>query len=90
MPRTELSIDEIIAATQKVEQRIATSIPQDTVLCKLAEAVEEAARQADVHTRRMKGPLSLPKIRLYIVLLGLIYGGWWVYTDHFQVVTSRS
>ncbi len=89
MQRTEPSIDEMVAGAKRVEQRVATFIPQDTALCEVAKAVEQAARHASVQIRRMKGPLSLSKIRLCVILRGLIGGVWWIYTNYFHVEAVR-
>ena len=78
-PSADLSIEAIVADAQRTEERVASLAPQDVNLCRVAADIVEAARLAGERTRRMRSPLSLSKIRLYIFILATAMLVWWVY-----------
>ena len=89
VPGTTLSLKEMIASAERVEQRIAETLPEDRDLCEVASATEETARHAAQQIRKMHGPMSLPKIRLYVTLIALAALIWWIYINYFQVRVVR-
>jgi hypothetical protein len=78
-PGGGLSIEKIVAAAQKVEKRVATFVSKDSPLARVAADTVETARLAGERIRRMGSPLSLPKIRLYLLIIGAASLAWWVY-----------
>ena len=44
----------------------------------------EAARAAHRRITKMKSLVSLPNIRLYVLILAVVTLAWWVYTNYFQ------
>ena len=83
-PSAHISVEGIIASAQKVEHRITKYLPEEATLRVVAEAVVEAARAAHRRITKMSSPVSLPNIRLYVLILAVVALAWWAYTEYLQ------
>lgn len=83
------SVDAIAEKARAKARQIADAVPDSGPLQEVCAGIAEAAEKARRRIRRMKGPFSLGRIRLYLVILaaaGLIA---WVYSNFLAVREIR-
>jgi len=74
----------LVDGARKVQQRTSACAPLDTALVELASDVVEAIDLAARRIARMRSPLSLPKIRVYLIISAVVALIWWVYANYLQ------
>ena len=74
----------LIDGARKVQQRTSACAPLDTVLFKLTSDVVEEINLAARRILRMRSPLSLSKIRLYLIISAVAALVWWAYANYLQ------
>ena len=86
-PSEHLIIDEIVSRAESMAQQIGETLPGSPKLKITAEAIVQAATTARKKVQQWKGPLSLSRIRFYVLLAAVAWMAGWIYLNHFQ---SRS
>jgi hypothetical protein len=80
----ELSIDRIVATVRKTQRRIEVTLPQESQLHEVAQAVVTAAEVAGERIRKSRSPLSISNMRRYLLLLAVATLVWWIYVNYLQ------
>jgi len=74
----------LVDGARKVQQRTSECAPPDTAILELATDVVEAIDLAAIRITRMKSPLSLAKIRVYLIISAVAVLIWWAYANYLQ------
>ena len=77
------SIQGIIDAIDTVQTRVRTRQPNAVELHAIAGEVAAAARLAEKRIRGMRSAFSLPRVRLYVMIVTVLLLGSAIYSEHF-------
>ena len=84
LKESKLRIQRLVDGARKVQQRASAFVPLDTAVVELASEVVEAIDLAARRVARMRSPLSLPKIRVYLIISAVATLVWWAYANYLQ------
>ena len=77
-------MQQLVDGARKVQKRSSACAPLDTALVELASDVVESINLAARRIARMRSPLSLPKIRVYLIIAAIATLIWWAYANYLQ------
>ncbi len=77
----------LVDGARKVQERTLAFAPLDTAVVELASDVVEAIDLAARRIARMRSPLSLPRIRFYLIISAVAALVWWAYANYLQPKT---
>ena len=81
---SKLRMQKLVEGARKVQQRTSACTPLDTALIELTSDVVDAINLTARRIHRMRSPLSLPKIRLYLIISAVAALVWWAYANYLQ------
>ena len=81
---TRLRMQRLVDGARKVQQRTSACASPDTAVVELATDVVEAINLAARRIARMRSPLSLPKVRVYLISSAVAALIWWAYANYLQ------
>ncbi len=84
LQETRLRMQRLVDGARKVQQRSSECAPPDTAVVELATDVVEAINLAARRIARMRSPLSLPKVRVYLIISAVAALIWWAYANYLQ------